>query len=103
MPQFAVYDNPGRNGDVLFFVQVQTTRLDRSVGRVVIPLFRIHRTAPADHPLTPHLTVQGRAVYADPLDIAALPAKRLRDVLEVLSENDGHRIIRAIDEMISQA
>ena len=103
MPQFAVYDNPGRNGDVLFFVQVQATRLDLSVGRVVIPLFRMHRRAPADYPLTPHLMVQSQAVYADPLDIAALPAARLKNVLEMLSENDGQRIIRAIDEMISQA
>ncbi len=101
MPQFAVYKNPGRNQTVLFVVQVQTTGLDRSVGRVIVPLVRRDQQAPQDHPLTPHFVVQGQAVYADPLNIATVVALRLKDVVEILSEADGHRVIRAIDETIS--
>jgi toxin CcdB len=49
------------------------------------------------------MTVQGQTVYADPLDIATVPASRLGDVLEILPESDQDRIIRTIDEMISRA
>ena len=63
------------------------------------------RTArsPTDHAMTPHMVVQGMPVYADPLDIAVVPASRLVTILEFLSEPDQDRIIRAIDEMISRA
>lgn len=103
MPQFAVYRNPGRNEDILFVVQVQTTRLDSAIGRVVMPLVRRDRQAPPDHPLTPHLLVQDHAVYANPLNIATVAAARLKDLLEILPEVDQNRIIQAIDEMMSQA
>jgi toxin CcdB len=103
VPQFAIFQNPGRNTDILFVVQLQSTRLDRSIGRVVMPLIRRDSRAPPDHPLTPHLTVQGSGVYANPLNIATVPVTRLKDVLEVLSDSDQDLIIRSIDEMISRA
>jgi len=40
MPQFAVYRNPGRNPDIPFVVQIQSSRLERVAGRVVMPLVR---------------------------------------------------------------
>lgn len=89
--------------DVPFFVQVQSARLGRSPGRVVIPLHRCGLLAPRDHPLTPHLTVQGQTVYANPLNLATIPVATLKQVLEVLPERDQDRIIQAIDEMISRA
>jgi toxin CcdB len=103
LPQFGVYRNPGRNAEIRYVVQIQSSRLDRSVGRVVVPLVRVGHRSPADHPLTPHLTVQGRLVYANPLDLATVPAKRLAEMLEILSEAAQDRIIRAIDEMITRA
>jgi len=103
VPQFAVFRNSGRNEDILFVVQLQSTRLERSVGRVVMPLVRRSSAAPPDHPLTPHLAVQGSIVYANPLNIATVAVTRLKDVLEVLSDGDQDRIIRAIDEMVSRA
>ena len=103
MTQFSVYQNPGRNADVPFFVQVQSGRLGRSPGRVVIPLHRCGLLAPGDHPLTPHLIVQGQAVYANPLNLATIPVVTLKQALELLQERDQDRIIRAIDEMISRA
>ena len=103
MPQFAVYRNPGRNEDVPFVVQVQSTRLDRSVGRVVVPLPRVGQNSVRDHALTPRLMVLDQAVFADVLNIATLPSARLRRSLLVLDESDQDRVIQAIDEMISRA
>jgi toxin CcdB len=100
--QFAIYKYDGRSEDILFLVQIQSTRLERAAGRVVMPLLRLGYRAPPDHPLTPHMTVQGQTVYADPLDVAAVPASRLRDILEILQDSDQDRIIRAIDEMVSR-
>ena len=82
MPQLAVCRNPRRNEDVPFVVQVQYTRLDRSVGRVVVPL---------------------PFVFADVLSMAMLPSARLRRSLLVLDESNQDRVIRVIDEMISRA
>jgi toxin CcdB len=103
VPQFAVYKNPGRNEAVPYVLQIQSARLDRSRTRVVMALVHPGSGSPPDHPLTPRITVQGRSVYADPLNIATVPARRLTTMLEVLADADQDRIIRAIDEMISRA
>ncbi|NVN11407.1 CcdB family protein [Nguyenibacter vanlangensis] len=68
MAQFTIYRNPGRNRDIPFVVQIQSTRMDRSVGRVVMPLVRRSGGAPPDHPLTPHLHVGGEDIFANPFD-----------------------------------
>lgn len=103
MPQFAVFPSPRRDPSVAYVVQVQTTRFDRSRGRVVIALFHRGANAPADHGLTPHLTVLGTPVYADPFDLATIPLARLSAPLAILPEADQGRIITAIDEMLSRA
>lgn len=103
MPQFSIFPNPRRDPAVAFIVQVQTTRFDRTRGRVTIALFHRHPKAPADHVLTPHLTVLGRPVYADPFDLATVPVDRLGAPLGILPEADQRRIITAIDEMLSRA
>jgi toxin CcdB len=103
VPQFAVYKNPGREESVPFVLQIQSTRLDRSKTRVVMALVHPGFGSPPDHPLTPRITVQGQSVYADPLNIATVPVRRLTALLEVLPDADKDRIIRAIDEMISRA
>lgn len=103
MPQFGVYKSPGRTEDILFVVQVQSTRLDRRLGRVVMPLVRYSHGAPSDHALTPHIMVQGQIVYANPLELATVPVTRLGRMLEILAEAVQDRLIQAIDEMISRA
>jgi len=103
MPQFGVYPSPSGNPDIAFVVQVQSSRLERSRGRVVIPLVRCSGVAPPDHPMTPRLLVCGVSVYANPLDLATIPATRLKTLLEVLPDSDQDRIMRAIDEVISRA
>ena len=103
MPQFSVFANPGRNPEIPFVVQIQSSRLDRLAGRAVMPLNTRRAGSPPDHPLTPHMTVQGKAVYANPLDVATIPAIRLRDALGVLDEADQDRVMRALDELTSRA
>ncbi|AQT05760.1 CcdB family protein [Acetobacter persici] len=103
MPQFAIYRNPGRNRDIPFVVQIQSSRLERSVGRVVIPLVRRSGSTPPDHPLTPHLHVEGEDVFANPFDLATVPAARLGIVVGILDEHDQDKIIRALDELVSKA
>ena len=103
MPQFAIYRNPGRNRDIPFVVQIQSNRLERSVGRVVMPLVRQSGSAPPDHPLTPHLHVEGEDVFANPFDLATVPTARLGPAVGVLTERDQDMIIRALDELVSRA
>ena len=103
MPQFAVYKSPGRTEDIVFVVQVQSTRLDQRLGRVVLPLVRCSPRSPPDHALTPHIRVQGQTVYANPLELATVPVTRLGKLLEILQETDQDRVIQALDEMISRA
>ncbi|MCP1213959.1 CcdB family protein [Acetobacter okinawensis] len=103
MPQFAIYRNLGRNRDIPFVIQIQSTRLERSVGRVVMPLVRRSVSAPPDHTLTPHLHVEGEDVFANPFDLATVPAARLGTVVGILAERDQDMIIRALDELVSRA
>jgi toxin CcdB len=102
MPQFAVYRNPGRVEDIPYLLQVQTSRLDRSRSRVLLALVRAGHGAPPDHALTPHLQVNGQAVFVNPLNMATITAARLGEPVAVLGEHDQDRVIRAIDEMISR-
>lgn len=84
-------------------VQIQSNCLDRSLGRVVIPLVTCTSRAPPDHPLTPRLLVDGHDVFANPFDLATVPASRLGEAVAILSERDQDRIIRAVDELVSRA
>lgn len=84
-------------------MQIQSTQLERAVGRVVLPLVERRADSPANHPLTPHLMVLGKAVYANPFDLAAVPASRLGDALTTLAETEQKLVIRAVDELISRA
>ncbi|MDE2516764.1 MAG: CcdB family protein [Rhodospirillales bacterium] len=103
MAQFAVFRNPGRNPDILFVVQRQSTRLERAVGRLVMPLLRRTATSPIDHPLTPHLHVAGHDAVADPFDLATVAAHRLGDALCIRAEPAQDRVARALDELVSRA
>ncbi|WP_046899440.1 CcdB family protein [Gluconobacter oxydans] len=99
MPQFAIYRHPGRNRDIPLIVQIQSNRLERSVGRVV----RKSGSAPPDHPLTPHLRVDGEDVFANPFDLATVPAAQLGTAVGVLPDRDQDTIIRALDGLVSRA
>jgi toxin CcdB len=76
-----------------------------SAGRVMMPLVRVRRGHgdPPDHALTPHLTVPGQSVHANPLDVATIPKTRLKDVPGMLPDADQERIMQTIDEMPGRA
>ena len=46
---------------------------------------------------------QGRLLYANPLDLATVPASSLGTPVEILAEADQDRVLRAVDEMLSRA
>ena len=102
MPQFDIFANPGRSRVIVFLLQIQTTRLDASRDRVVIPLTRTGSNPPPDHGLTPHFVVLDQAVYADPLNLVTIQRSRLGHALTTLPEADQGRIITAIDELIAR-
>ncbi len=102
MPQFDIFPNPGRNREIVFLLQIQTTRLDSARDRVVIPLLRKGLNAPPDHGLTPHFIVLDQPVYADPLNLVTIQRSRLGQALATLQEADQGRIITAIDELIAR-
>lgn len=83
-------------------VQIQSSRLERSMGRVVMPLVRRSGSAPPDHPLTPYLHVEEEDIFATPFDLATIPAARLGTAVGVLAERDQDKIIRALDELVSR-
>ena len=73
MSQFAVFPNPKRDRQIAYVVQIQTNRFNHTKGRVVMTLIRRTATSPPDHPITPHLTVLGVPVFANPFDIVTVP------------------------------
>ncbi len=103
MTQFAVYKNLGRNPDVPFVVSVQSDLLSAASGRLVMALTTRGGKAPPDHPLTPHMTVQGQALYANPFNMATVPALVLKTPVDVLADADQDKVIRALDELVSRA
>lgn len=111
MPQFAINRNPGRNRDIPFVDQIQSNRLKRSVSRVVMSLVRRSGAEPPDHPLTPHLHVEGEDVFANPFDLATVPAARLgtdlggrlgreQDLENVRVISRGEALIEHLDNVI---
>ncbi len=103
MPQFAIYPSLRRDPRIAYLLQIQSSRFDRSRGRVMMALLHVGSNPPPDHAITPHLTVLETCVFADPFDIATIPATLLATPLAILAEADQDRIITAIDEMISRA
>lgn len=100
--QFSVFRNPGRNSEIPFVVQIQSSRLHVALGRVVMALNMRRSSSPPDHRLTPHMMVQGQAVYANPFDIATLPSHRLSEPLGMLDEPEQDKVISALDELVSR-
>ena len=103
MSQFSVFKNPGRNPEIPFVVQIQSSRLHDALGRVVVALNVRRQGSPPNHRLTPHIMVQGQAVYVNPFDIATLPSRRLSESLGVLDEPEQDKVIGALDELVSRA
>jgi len=101
---FDVHRNPGRRAAAIpYLASLQNARFDRAASRFVAPLVLV-RTGGEAHYLAPLFTVEGRHVFLDVFNLATLGADRLGEtVASLTSDEDRTKIIRAIDELISQA
>ena len=105
MAQFDVFRNPGRQREAVPFVVVlQSARLDRAGTRFVAPLVRSEAARVVEHYLAPRFVVEGVELVLDVFNLATLPADRLgRPVGSLADEASRARLIRALDELVSQA
>jgi toxin CcdB len=102
--QFDVFDSPVRRHVMPYLVSLQATRLESSAGRLVMPLVVPAALPLEDHWLTPSVTVAGQRLIANPFDLATIPLARLgRPVASLADDESRAKLIRAIDELISQA
>jgi toxin CcdB len=104
MAQFDVYKNPGRQREAIpFFISLQNQRFDRGPSRFVAPLVLRRLAGMEPHYLAPHFTVAGQEVVLDVFNLSTIPANLLGAPVAALADEDSRsKIIRAIDELISQ-
>ena len=105
MAQFDVFRNPGRQRDAIPFVVVlQNTRFDRAGTRFVAPLVRSEAARVMEHYLAPRFVVESIEVVLDVFNLATLPADRLGRLVGSLADEESRaKLIRALDELVSQA
>ncbi len=105
MAQFDVLRNPGRQRDAIPFVVVlQSSRFDRGATRFVAPLILASQTRVAEHYLAPRFTIDGIEVVMDVFNLATLPVEKLGPPIAALADEASRaKLIRALDELISQA
>jgi len=105
MAQFDVFRNPGRQSVTIpFLVVLQNKRFERVSTRFVAPLALRRSAAAEPHYLAPSFTVNGQDVVLDVFNLTAIPARRLGPPVASLADEESRvKLIRAIDELISQA
>jgi toxin CcdB len=105
MAQFDVFRNPGRPRDTTpFLVVLQNIRFDSGPTRFVAPLILRTFAMPQAHYLAPSFTVNGQEVVLNLFNLATILAKSLGPPVASLADEESRaKLIRAIDELISQA
>lgn len=106
MAQSDVYRIIGGNRRAApYVVAVQSARFDRLPTRVVIPFVPSRQDGGmADDNLAPSFRIDGIDVTLAPWQIFTIPVTALGPVVASLAEdNASARIIRGLDELISQA
>jgi toxin CcdB len=101
--QFDVRRNPSRRTgrDIPYLVEVQSSALSPSRRRVVIPLVRVADLRERDRTLNPEFTIGGEGFVRVPLDIAAVPASALGDVVGSLKD-ESDDIVNALDLLFAR-
>jgi toxin CcdB len=83
---------------------LQNKRFDRIGTRFVAPLVLGRPPSAVETHLTPHFIVEGRQVTMDVFNLTTILADRLGKPIASLTDEDARaKLIRAIDEFISQA
>ncbi len=105
MAQFDVFANPGRRREAIPFVVVlQNARYDRAATRLVAPLLLRGEARMEPHSLSPGFTVRGQEVVLDVFNLATVSVERLgRPVASLADEDSRAKLVRALDELLSQA
>ena len=105
MGQFDILRNPGRQRDTIPYVVVlQNDRFGRAATRFVAPLILASRITVREHWLAPRFVVDGVEVVMDVFNLATLPVERLGPPVGTLAGEDARaRLMRALDELVSQA
>jgi len=106
MAQFDVYKITGRNSQAVpYVVAVQSARFDRLPTGVVIPFVPSRQNRGVfDDDLAPSFSMEGIDVTLAPWQIFTIPVSALGPVVASLAgDKTSARIIRGIDELISQA
>jgi toxin CcdB len=103
MAQFDVHRNIGpQRRDLPFVVIVQSSRFDVLKRRVVVPLTPVAGVAFAEPQLNPSFRVEDQVVALHPLLIVSVALDQLGPKVGSLAF-EGHRIIGALDLVISRA
>ena len=105
MRQFDILRNPGRGHDAIpFLVVLQSSRFDRATTRFVAPLILARHANIQEHYLAPRFTVAGLDVVLDVFNLATVPVNRLQAPVATLADEQSRaKLIRALDELVSQA
>ena len=105
MAQFDVFTNPGRQrGAVPYVVALQNPRYDRATTRFVAALVLQASIRIEAHWLAPVFTVAGQEVVLDVFNLATVPLSSLGAPIASLADEESRsKLVRAIDEFLSQA
>ena len=103
MAQFDVYKINRRSAP--YVVAVQSARFDRLPTRVVIPFVALRQDRDMfDDNLAPSIRIENIDVMLAPWQIFTIPVAALGPVVASLADDSvSSRIIRGLDELISQA
>jgi toxin CcdB len=104
MAQFDVFTNPGRQRNVIpYVVALQNVRYDRATRFVAALVLQASILIEA-HWLAPVFTIAGQNVVLDVFNLTTVPAVRLGAPVASLADEDSRmKLIRALDEFLSQA
>ena len=105
MAQFDVFQNPGRRRNVIpFVVSLQSHRYDAARSRFVAALVSAAAVRADAYWLAPRFNVAGQDVVLDVFDLATIPATRLGTPVASLADEESRaKLVRALDEFLSQA
>lgn len=104
MAQFDVHRNRGQNRDSIpYVVIVQSSIFDNYKRRVVVPLVKKSHLDKVSHPrFNPTFVIEKTSVVLHPLEIVSVAKETLGKCVQSLAD-EGHQIIDALDELITQA
>jgi toxin CcdB len=103
MAQFDVHRNPGRHRDnIPFVVVVQSSLYNNYRRRVVVPLVSKSSIGKVTNPrFNPTFRIKGQSVVLHPLEIVSVANENLGELVDSLEE-DGDKIIAALDELLTR-